>query len=107
MIKVANKHWYKGEGFYIGRPSPLGNPFSHLEKTKALFRCADRAEAVSRYEEWLRSQINKDPEITSELKKLYAKWQNEGNLTLVCWCKPAACHGDVIKRILEEKKERA
>ena len=31
-IYVHNKRKYKGRGEYIGRPSPLGNPYSHLNK---------------------------------------------------------------------------
>ena len=37
-IKVHNKYKFKGDGVYIGRPSCLGNPFSHLENTKASLR---------------------------------------------------------------------
>lgn len=93
-------------GVYVGRPSVLGNPFSHLEGTKALYRCKDRAEAVSRYEEWIREQINVDPDITKALKRLYKQWTDTGRLTLVCWCSPQVCHADILKKLLEEKRSR-
>jgi len=28
---------------------------------------------------------------------------NNEDVYLVCWCKPLACHGDVIKRMVEDK----
>ena len=102
-INVVNKHYDKSEGVYIGRPFCLGNPFSHLPKTQAKYRVESRDQAVEEFEVWIRSQINKDLEITRALKQLYHQWQTEGKLTLICWCKPARCHGDVIKTILEEK----
>lgn len=41
---------------YIGRPGPWGNPFSHLPKSAAKFRCASREESITRYEAWLLAQ---------------------------------------------------
>jgi len=26
-----------------------------------------------------------------------------GDVNLVCFCKPKACHGDIIKKLIEEK----
>ena len=46
MTTVHNKRNFKGEGVYIGRPSCLGNPYSHLENTKAAYKVRDRDEAV-------------------------------------------------------------
>lgn len=108
-ITVVNKYKLTGKEVnceYIGRPSPLGNPFSHLKGTKAQHLVKDRDEAVAKFEEYLRDRINKDLNITQEMKRLYKLWQTEGELTLVCWCAPKACHGDVIKKLLEEKKVR-
>lgn len=109
MINVVNKYKLTGSEFnceYIGRPSPLGNPFSHLPNTKAQFSVKDRDEAVSKFEDYLRSNINKDLSITREMKRLYRSWKEHGELTLVCWCAPKACHGDVIKKLLEEKSRK-
>ena len=77
---------------YIGRPSKWGNPFSHLPNTLAEFRVSSREEAVGKYEEWLRTQ----PDLMASLPELRGK-------RLGCWCKPKACHGDVLARLADEQ----
>lgn len=79
---------------YIGRPSKWGNPFSHKDGTKAQYRVATRAEAVAQYEQWIRTQ----PELIASLGELEGK-------TLGCWCKPQACHGDVLVKLVKESDE--
>lgn len=105
MIKVVNKRSGE-EGEYIGRPSPLGNPFTHLTRTKhAMFLCDTREESIRRYREWLEYHISeKTPEIMDEMQRLYDLSQ-EGDLNLVCWCKPLSCHGDILKEYLEQWEE--
>ena len=105
MINVLNKYKLNGHEdniIYIGRPSVLGNPFSHLEGTKAQYKVQSRDEAVDKYEDWLRSKLNIDKNLTKEMLNLY-KIAKGGDLNLVCWCSPKRCHGDVIKKIIEEK----
>lgn len=75
---------------YIGRPSRWGNPFSHRRDTKAICIVASREEAVSAYENWIKTQ----PELLKDIHKLKGK-------TLGCWCKPASCHGDVLARLAD------
>lgn len=65
---------------FIGRPSKWGNPF-------AIGRDGSRAEVIDRYDAWLDSQ----PELLAALPELDGK-------VLVCFCKPARCHGDVLAR---------
>lgn len=93
--QVVNK---KNEDYdvYIGRGSKWGNPFSHLDKTKADYKVASRDEAVDRYEEWLMTQ----PELLDSLHELQGK-------TLGCFCKPERCHGDVLARLADEAAARA
>ena len=79
---------------YIGRrqrcgkevfeASPWANPFS-VKKW-------GREGAIKRYEEKLRGK----PELLARLPEL------EGKI-LACWCKPKACHGDVLLRLIEER----
>lgn len=76
---------------YIGRPSLWGNPYSHKSGTKAIFQVSSREEAVLKYKEYLLS----NPELLEKIKQLKGK-------TLGCWCKPQACHGDVIAQVIEE-----
>lgn len=86
-IRVYNKHYEspKGPSVYIGRPSKWGNPFSHLKNTKAEFKVADREEAVSEYKHYILNH----KALLKDLHELKGK-------SLVCWCKPAPCHGDIL-----------
>lgn len=93
MIRIENKKTYRGEGVYIGRPSLLGNPFKIGEH-------GTREEVIQRYRAWLWQQINLRGAVYRELERLAAKAKN-GDLVLICWCKPASCHGDVIKSAVE------
>lgn len=102
MILVVNKRTYKGEGEYIGRPSPLGNPFSHIKSSKyASIMVPTRRESVERYPKWLDDQPE-DSEAKKALRALVKKYEQTGELTLVCWCAPAACHGHILANIIEE-----
>jgi hypothetical protein len=79
---------------YIGRPSPWGNPFSHVSHmggTLAKFNVANRAEAIARFREWFLAQ----PELVERARR-----ELRGKV-LGCWCKPATCHGDVIAEIVD------
>jgi hypothetical protein len=77
---------------YIGRPSKWGNPFSHKPGTLAKFRVSTRKEAITKYREWILTQ----PQLLAELHELKGK-------TLGCWCKPKACHGDVLLELIDER----
>lgn len=107
MIAVKNKYKSKPgpNDIYIGRGSILGNPFTHfdLSKTKAEFHCATREESINSFEKYIIQKIqNKDSKICSELNRIY-KRALEGDVNLVCFCAPKSCHGDVLKKIIEEK----
>ena len=69
---------------YIGRPSKWGNPF-------VIGRDGTRAEVIAKYEAWIKTQ----PRLMASLHELRGK-------TLGCWCKPHACHGDVLARLANE-----
>lgn len=63
---------------YLGRPSKWGNPF-------VIGKDGTREEVIEKYENYLLS----NQELLDSLPELEGK-------TLGCWCKPAACHGDVL-----------
>lgn len=67
---------------YIGRPSKWGNPFS----------VGTREERISKYEAYIMSR----PDLIQALPELVGK-------TLGCWCKPKACHGDILKIMVEDE----
>jgi hypothetical protein len=88
VINIANAPpgWTTNTDYvYIGRPGkglngPWGNPFT-LRNEK------DRSYILVEYEEWLYRQPQKF--LDKMDAELYGK-------ILVCFCKPKACHGDII-----------
>lgn len=102
ILVVNQRHTKSGE--YIGRPSVLGNPFTHIPQgTLAEIVVASREEAIARYREFLFRHIeNKTPAIVNELVRLADIARSTGELKLRCWCVPLACHGEVIKAVLEQ-----
>ena len=52
-LKIVNLKKEKYD-VYIGRGSKWGNPYSHLESSKAQYKTKTRAEAINRYEDWIR-----------------------------------------------------
>jgi len=88
--KVLNKHHLPGGvippgAVYIGRGSPWGNPF-RVGKDYA------RGDAITAYE----ALITSHPEIIEDIKRELK------DKDLVCFCKPRACHGDILLRIANE-----
>lgn len=86
MTKVINGGYKTANGIdkiYIGRGSPYGNPFKIGED-------GTRQEAIAKYRDYMYS----DRTYLAQLKALKDK-------TLCCFCKPLACHGDVIKEYLD------
>jgi hypothetical protein len=89
MIRLENKRTYRGAGVYIGRPSLLGNPFK-------IGVHGERSEVIGLYRRWLWDRVNEKGEVYAELKRL-AMLAKQGDLTLICWCVPKSCHGQVVR----------
>lgn len=77
---------------YVGRPSPLGNPY-------AIGRDGDRDTVVAKYRRWLHANLS-TPEVRLALHDLLDS-ARQGSLELVCWCAPQACHANVIASCLK------
>lgn len=91
MTRVVNKY-KEPYDVYIGRGSPWGNPFTHLiGGTSATWLVGSREEAISRFAVWIQMQ----PELLARLPELKGK-------TLGCFCKPKACHGDILARLADD-----
>lgn len=91
-LKKISCKW--DETVYIGRKNVTWN--LPLSKWHNPFVCSDeslRAMVIIAYEDYIR----KTPELWNSLEELEGK-------TLACWCKPKACHGDVLIKLLNEKK---
>ncbi|AHN83336.1 DUF4326 domain-containing protein [Escherichia phage Bp4] len=92
-INIVNKHHGKS-GEYIGRGSPLGNPF-------VIGKDGSREQVIAKYRVWLNEQImRKNPVVLDELNRLGNKAIDEKGLALQCFCYPKPCHGEVIKEKL-------
>lgn len=93
LITIVNKHHGKS-GEYIGRGSPLGNPF-------VIGKDGTREQVIAKYKVWLQEQIDKgNPVVLDELNRLGNKAIDEKRLALQCFCYPKPCHGEVIKEKL-------
>lgn len=73
---------------WIDRTTIWGNPFR-------IGPDGLRAEVIEKY----RQHVLSSPKLMARLPEL------EGKM-LVCHCKPAACHGDVLVQLLEEVPQR-
>jgi len=82
---------------YIGRPSKWGNPYSHKEGTSAKYFKPTREEAIEAYREYI---------LNGEGKHLLEDLHELDGKTLGCWCKPKACHGDILVEIINERKQK-
>lgn len=89
--KTSVINWKHGEppigAVYIGRGTKWGNPF-------ILYRDGNRQAVIEKYRTWLLAQ----PQLLGALEELRGK-------TLICSCKPLACHGDVLIELLHPPKE--
>lgn len=72
---------------YIGRPSIWGNPFT-------IGKDGDRETVIKKYRSWLLTR----PDLLAKIHELKGK-------TLGCWCKPAACHGDILIELMGEAQK--
>ena len=81
MTSVHNKY-KESYSVYIGRPTIFGNPFE-------IGKNGSRQEVIDKYRIYFLKRIDEDPEFKIQVLNLKGK-------RLGCFCKPLACHGDVI-----------
>ena len=84
--KVVNLRKEKYD-VYIGRGSKWGNRF-------VIGKDGDRDEVIRRYRGWILNY----KELLGSLHELKGK-------VLGCFCKPKACHGDVLAELVNELRE--
>ena len=83
MIRVVNAH-REPYDVLIARPSKWGNPFQ-------VGRDGSRDQVIKMYE----VHVRRRPDLLAALPELAGK-------RLGCYCKPEACHGDVLAKLLRE-----
>jgi len=94
VLNVKNSKFDVKTGVYIGRnnktynfkESKWHNPFV-IDKNNT------RDDVIKKYEEYILN--NKD---------LYDSLEELDGYDLYCWCYPLKCHGDVLIKLLNEKK---
>ncbi len=93
-IRKLNKWWHLYDEYvYIGRegkglPGTFGNPF--------VLECeSDREKVLLQYRDYLEKRVQDDKDFRAKVIALKDK-------TLVCFCKPKACHGDVLAEVVEK-----
>ena len=84
VIHIRDKTGSSDE-VYIGRGSKWGNPYK-------IGGAESRASVIRLYEDRLYQTVE-GRELLGNIEELRGK-------TLVCYCKPQACHGDVLVNIL-------
>lgn len=100
--------------FYIGRhrdpktkqnDNPLGNPFTHngVHTSLANLSFKTREEAISAYEKYFDKMYGVDEELTKAFDEIYEHYKNGEDIYLQCFCKPLACHGDILAERLQRK----
>lgn len=70
--------------------SPWANPFRVVKGERGV----TRAQAIARYRLHMLKLLELDPDLNAQLLALRGK-------TLGCWCRPEACHGDVLVELIE------
>jgi hypothetical protein len=95
--RIWNRHHGDPPGawIYIGRGSPLGNPFQ-VELQEGESRADAVGRALEKYRAWLWSRIRPGPDrspiVVDALRHLTPEHY------IVCSCWPANCHGEVVVR---------
>ena len=84
MTKVVNCNTELYD-VYIGRPSKWGNPFK-------IGPDGSRKQVIEKYRKYILS----NDKLLNSLDELEGK-------TLGCWCKPKACHRDVLVELVNKK----
>lgn len=96
---ASTQRWSKPDLVYIGRAmshlnlnlpaSPFGNPF-RIDKDND----DARADAIELYLNWI--QLPAQAALLAQVDGLRGK-------TMVCWCHPRSCHGDVLMELMRSK----
>jgi hypothetical protein len=85
--EVVNIKYNMEYDIYIGRSSKWGNPF----KIGCCGKGLNRAQVLDRYRGWIVTQQHLMDSLC-ELK----------NKRLGCYCKPLACHGDILVELVNK-----
>lgn len=89
---------YEEGCIYIGRGSPLGNPFRMKNNSPI-----ERERVLKLYKDWLDEKLFEgDRIVINELTNI-AELSKKEDVILGCYCHPKKCHGDYIKQVIKEQ----
>lgn len=110
MINIGNKTLPETitaeHSYYVGRPSPLGNPFP-IKKSKFSTKIYSLEESLDLYKKWLWNELKNKGAKSDATKALVAlaKLSKTEDITLVCWCvdenENGACHAKIIRGAIQ------
>jgi len=91
IVNIVNRRTTEdNSAVYVGRPTPLGNPFTAQQE-------GSREVAIAKYKQWLNLQwTTLNRRVTDELKVLAKQLKRDGSITLSCWCAPESCHAEIV-----------
>jgi len=95
VIHKRDVHKYAKDGHvvaYVGRPTPLGNPF-------AIGRDGTREQVIEKYRDWLAQEYR--PKVEAQLAHIRYLMEHHKHVHLSCWCAPQECHASIIIEHLE------
>lgn len=94
---------------YVGRPTELGNPYSHLnKKTLAEFYVPTVEDAIQLYGFHFYNVLMSIPSARAHFRHLLNVYRQHGILYLSCWCKDEldprpsdhGCHCDMLREAI-------
>jgi len=99
-VRIVNKKTNKQEGFYIGRGSPVGNPFSFSKSKYETTYVGDRDTSIIEYEKYILEKMKYNNSISNFINECCIELLSKNIIILICFCKPLPCHGDVLAEII-------
>lgn len=101
-VIVVNKKFHTGPVINGDRSSILGNRYSHLQFSKAIFKTRNREEAIKQGTQDIYERlVSGEKELVNKIAELIVRYNRGEDLFLGCWCKPKDCHLDYIKEGIE------
>ena len=103
--RKTETHSDSPNNFRCYRPFVLANPYTHLpvEKTKAIYKVSTREDAVKAYDHYFDLMYRSNVRFKRVVDIIYERYKSGEDVFLECYCKPEACHCDVIKEKLEKR----
>jgi len=113
MIKITGNGKKVQSGIYIGRPSPLGNPYNTKPSSITNQKTVSLQESLKKYRVYLiKELINKESKSYKIIKTLIQRVKDNKDIQLNCWCcykeydmdnfiyQDNQCHGQIITEVI-------